>query len=98
LRAGHLVEHYAGYKPEELKACIYKISKRLGGDRTLEALGSVDSSDFRLTAMITLHYYDKAYMFSLEKNHEVHEVLKSDRIDPAYNAKILQEYVHKEEK
>ncbi len=98
LRAGHLVEHYAGYKPEELKACIYKISKRLGGDRTLEALGSVDSSDFRLTAMITLHYYDKAYMFSLEKNHKVYEVLESDRIDPAYNAKILQEYVHKEEK
>lgn len=98
LRAGHLVEHYAGYKPDELKACIHKISKRLGGDRTLEALGSVDSSDFRLTAMITLQYYDKAYMFSLEKNHKVHEVLKSDRIDPAYNAKILQEYVHKEEK
>lgn len=98
LRAGHLVEHYAGYKPDELKACIHKISKRLGGDRTLEALESVDGSDFRTTAMITLHYYDKAYMFSLEKNHEVYEVLKSDRIDPAYNANILQEYVHKEEK
>ena len=48
--------------------------------------------------MITLHYSDKAYMFSLEKNHEVYEVLGSDRIDPAYNAKILQEYVHKEKK
>ncbi len=97
LRAGHLVNHYAGYKPEELKECILKISKRLGGDRTREALESVESSDFYQTAMITLHYYDKTYMFSLEKNHKEHEVIKSDRIDPAYNAKILQEYVYKKE-
>ena len=97
LRAGHLVKHYAGFKAEELKACIHKISRRLGGDRTREALEAVDSSDFRLTAMITLQYYDKSYMFSLEKNHKAHEVLKSDRIDPAYNAKILQQYVHQQE-
>lgn len=97
LRAGHLVKHYAGYKREELKECILKISKRLGGDRTRDALESVDSSDFWQTAMITLHYYDKSYMFSLEKNHQTYEVMHSDRIDPAYNAKILQEYVHKKE-
>lgn len=97
LRAGHLVKHYAGYEQDELKACIQKISKRLGGDRTREALESVDSSDFEQTAMITLHYYDKAYMFSLDKNHTGFELLKSDRIDPAYNAKLLQAYVQKEE-
>ncbi len=36
-------------------------------------------------------------MFSLEKNHKEHEVIESDRIDPAYNAKILKEYVYKKE-
>ena len=97
LRAGHLVKHYAGYKPEELKDCILKISKRLGGDRTREALESVESSDFNRTAMITLHYYDKTYMFSLEKNHKEYEVIESDRIDPEYNATILKQYVHQEE-
>lgn len=94
LRAGHLVKHYAGYEPGQLKACIQKISKRLGGDRTREALDSVDRSDFNSTAMITLHYYDKTYMFSLEKNHKEYEVIKSESIDPAYNAAILQKYVH----
>ncbi|MFO7670766.1 MAG: tRNA 2-selenouridine(34) synthase MnmH [Bacteroidales bacterium] len=94
LRAVHLVKHYAGYEPEALKACIRKISKRLGGDRTREALDSVDRSDFNSTAMITLQYYDKTYMFSLEKNHKEYEVIKSERIDPAYNAAILQKYIH----
>ncbi len=94
LRATHLVKHYAGYEKEELKTCIHKISKKLGGDRTRDALESVDNSDFRSTAMITLHYYDKTYMFSLEKNHEAHEVLVSDRIDPEYNASILLKYIH----
>jgi tRNA 2-selenouridine synthase len=97
LRAVHLVKHYAGYEPGELKECIHKISKRLGGDRTREALESVDNSDFESTAMITLHYYDKTYMFSLEKNHEEYEVIKSDQIDPAHNARIVQKYVNEEE-
>jgi tRNA 2-selenouridine synthase len=94
LRAGHLVKQYAGYEPDQLKACILKISKRLGGDRTREALDSVDSSDFHSTAMITLHYYDKTYMFSLEKNHREYEVIKSEHIDPAYNAAVLKKYVY----
>lgn len=96
LRASHLVKHYAGYEAEELKDCILKISKRLGGDRTREALESVEMSDFSRTAMLTLHYYDKTYMFSLEKNHKGHEVIKSDRIDPGYNAKLVQKYVQEE--
>ena len=75
-----------------------KISKRLGGDRTQEAVDAVDREDFFSTAMITLHYYDKAYMFSLQKNHKVHEVIPSDRIDPAYNAAILQKYIHEEKR
>ena len=97
LRAGHLVKHYAGYEPKELKECIHRISKRLGGDRTREALESVEISDFNSTAMITLHYYDKTYMFSLEKNHKDIEVIKSDRIDPAYNARMIQKYVYEEQ-
>ena len=97
-RARHLVKHYAGFEKEELKACIEKISKRLGGDRTKEALDSVDSDDFYKTAMITLHYYDKAYMFSLEKNHAEYEVIPSDRIDPAFNAEILLKFIHEKER
>jgi len=88
-RADHLLVDYARYKAEDLKDCIVKIGKRLGGDRTREALESIDRGDFRSSAMITLHYYDKAYMFSLEKNHKEYEVLASEDVDPEVNAELL---------
>ena len=89
LRAEYLVIDYAKYKKEHLKECVNKISKRLGGDRTREALESIDRGDFRTTAMITLEYYDKAYMFSLEKNHKKYQILSTGDADPATNAKRL---------
>jgi tRNA 2-selenouridine synthase len=92
LRAENLISDYAKYKPEELKACVQKIGKKLGGDRTREALESIDQRDFRSTAMITLHYYDKAYMFSLQKNHETYEILTSEEVDPSVNAELLLRY------
>ncbi|MFH0759352.1 MAG: tRNA 2-selenouridine(34) synthase MnmH [Bacteroidota bacterium] len=98
MRASHLVKHYAGYEKDELKMCIRKISKKLGGDRAKEAEDSVDREDFFSTAMITLQYYDKTYLFSLRKNHEVHEVIPSDRIDPAYNAALLLNFIHEEKR
>jgi tRNA 2-selenouridine synthase len=94
LRATHLVSHYAGYEKEELNECIIRISKRLGGDSTKEALDSVEQKDFYKTAMITLHYYDKAYMFSLDKNHEVYEIIRSDKIEPEHNAGTLLNFVN----
>jgi tRNA 2-selenouridine synthase len=94
-RAKHLVLDYARYDPEDLKVCVHRIAKRLGGDRTREAIESIESRDFHTTAMITLHYYDKAYMYSLEKNHESYQVLGSDAVDPAVNAELLLEYEKK---
>jgi tRNA 2-selenouridine synthase len=93
LRASHLVHHYAGFEKEELKACITRISKKLGGDRTQEAIGAVEQNDFYTTAMITLHYYDKAYMFSLGKNHLTYEEVVSGEIDPEDNAQLLLRYL-----
>lgn len=91
-RARHLVGDYARYDQENLRACVLKIEKKLGGDRTREALEAIDREDYYQTAMITLHYYDKAYMFSLEKNHEKYKVLSSLDVDPKLNAELLLEY------
>jgi len=88
-RAKHLVMHYAEYSGEELKACVEKIRKKLGGDRTKEALESIEQKDFYQTAMITLHYYDKAYMHSLEKNHESYRIIMAEDVDPEANAELL---------
>ena len=92
LRARHLVGDYAKYDKEALRACVLKIEKRLGGDRTRDALEAINREDYFQTAMITLHYYDKAYMFSLNKNHEQYQVFSSKDVDPAKNAELLMRY------
>jgi tRNA 2-selenouridine synthase len=92
LRAEHLVADYAKYDQEALRTCIMKIEKRLGGDRTREALESIDQQDYYQTAMITLHYYDKAYMYSLGKNHEHYQILSSVDVNPVKNAELLIKY------
>jgi len=91
-RALHLVDDYAKYKQEALKACVLKIEKRLGGDRTRGALEAIEREDYYQTAMITLHYYDKAYMYSLEKNHEQYQIISSGNVDPEVNAELLIRY------
>jgi tRNA 2-selenouridine synthase len=92
LRAKHLVGDYAQYKQEDLKACVLKIEKRLGGKRTGEALDAIEREDYFHTAMLTLHYYDKAYMYSLEKNHMHYHKLSSGVVDPVKNAELLLAY------
>jgi len=92
LRARHLVDAYAQYEQEALRNCVLKIEKRLGGDRTRDALEAIDREDYYQTAMITLHYYDKAYMYSLKKNHERYQVLFSLNVDPVVNAELLIKY------
>ena len=92
LRAKHLVGDYAQYKQEDLKTCVLKIEKRLGGERTRDALDAIERKDFFQTAMLTLHYYDKAYMYSLEKNHAHYHTLSSGVVDPVKNAELLLAY------
>ncbi len=91
-RALHLVVDYASYDALALKSCISKIEKKLGGDRTREALESIDQKDFYNTAMITLLYYDKAYMHSLEKNHDRYHTIVSEVVDSTINAELVLKY------
>lgn len=91
-RALHLVGDYASYDALALKSCILKIEKKLGGDRTRTALESIDREDFYSTAMITLHYYDKAYMHSLEKNHYRYHTIASEVVDSTINAELVLKY------
>ena len=92
MRALHLVVDYASYDALALKSCISKIERKLGGDRTQAALESIDQKDFYNTAMITLHYYDKAYMHSLEKNHDRYHSIVSEVVDSTINAELVLKY------
>lgn len=66
-RLPRLLEEYSDYPAETLNASILKISKRLGGDNTRDALQAVGSGDFAKAIEITLLYYDKAYQYGLKK-------------------------------
>jgi tRNA 2-selenouridine synthase len=67
VRLPRLIEEYSGYPPETLKATILKISKRLGGNNTKDALDAIDHGDFAKAIEITLRYYDKAYLYGITR-------------------------------
>jgi tRNA 2-selenouridine synthase len=66
-RLPRLIKEYSSYPPEALKGSIMKISKRLGGDNTRDALAAVDAGDFEKAIEIALNYYDKTYMFGIKR-------------------------------
>jgi tRNA 2-selenouridine synthase len=69
-RLPRLIEEYSGYSSDVLLSTIFKISRRLGGDRSKEAADAVQRGDYAKAIEITLNYYDKTYLFGLEKKQE----------------------------
>lgn len=61
VRIRRLVAEYAVCDLEILRAAVLRISKKLGGVRTKEALEALDNNDLATVAERTLYYYDKAY-------------------------------------
>ena len=47
-----------------------KISKRLGGDKTKDAIEAVEKGDIAKAIEISLYYYDKAYMYGLTRKNQ----------------------------
>jgi tRNA 2-selenouridine synthase len=67
LRLPRLIKEYSTYPKESLKASILKISKRLGGDNTRDAINAIEHDDYSRAIEIALRYYDKAYQYGLKK-------------------------------
>jgi tRNA 2-selenouridine synthase len=90
-RLPRLMEEYSTYPVETLKAAIIKISKRLGGDNTRDAINAVETGNFAKAIEITLHYYDKAYLYGLKKKRDENIIyVETDSDNIEFNAlKIL---------
>jgi tRNA 2-selenouridine synthase len=89
-RLPHLVNVYASYPKEDLAKALGKIKKRLGLDRYATAMEALDAGDFSLVAEITLHYYDKAYMYGLELRDEAQITrIEVRTLDPIEQTEIL---------
>ncbi len=67
IRIGRLVRDYAGFEKHLLREAILRIGERLGGTRTKEAFLALENDDFETVASIALAYYDKAYLFSINR-------------------------------
>lgn len=91
-RLPRLMEEYSVYPAETLKASILKISKRLGGDNTRDALAAVDAGDISKAIEISLYYYDKAYSYGLtKKKAEKLIYVETDTDDIAINSRKILE-------
>ena len=90
-RMPRLLEEYSAFPPELIRTSVLKISRRLGGDKTKEAIMAIDRNDFSTAIRITLEYYDRTYSYGLSKRKSGQVVfVDTDTDDTAVNAgKVL---------
>jgi tRNA 2-selenouridine synthase len=95
-RLPRLMQEYSAYPKEDLILSIRKIAKRLGGDLTNEAVKQVEESNISGAIEIALKYYDKSYLFGLNKRpEEMVRYIHTDTDDIAVNvSRILREAEH----
>lgn len=94
-RLPRLLEEYSSYPEEMLVESVMKISKRLGGERTREAVECIRNGRLERAAGIILSYYDKAYMYSIDKrpSYMIHKIFTAST-DAAINAEKILEYAY----
>ncbi len=66
-RLDRLCSEYGGLPKEELIKATKRLNKRLGSERTNQAVESIQKGKLRAAASILLHYYDKAYEHGLTR-------------------------------
>lgn len=76
-RIQHISEEYGSLPKADLIAAIKRLSKKLGGLRTQQAIADVEIGNTANWVENVLIYYDKAYDFDLEK-HETPQVNEID--------------------
>ncbi|MCB8995036.1 MAG: tRNA 2-selenouridine(34) synthase MnmH [Bacteroidales bacterium] len=96
IRVKRLVNDYGVFSKEELKECVLKIAKRLGGDNTRKALESLDEGLPEIAADISLNYYDKTYGYglSVKKNKEIIR-LPVETADAKINSREILRVLHR---
>ncbi|MCD4769623.1 MAG: hypothetical protein K8R35_05595 [Bacteroidales bacterium] len=69
-RLPRLLEEYGTMPPEQLSESVKKIRKRLGGEKTVEALEAITGGNMERAIEIVLEYYDRSYRYGLGKRDE----------------------------
>jgi tRNA 2-selenouridine synthase len=87
-RVAHLVRLYGGQDTEGLAEATRRIARRLGPQRTAEALAAIAASDWAAACLPMLAYYDRCYDHELAGHTEVSSVDLGES-DPAEGAERL---------
>lgn len=74
-RLDHLVEEYGCLEKDKLSDAIVRITKRLGGLDTKNALQYLEEENFKECFRILLSYYDKHYHKGLHKRENVESLI-----------------------
>ena len=94
-RAKHLVATYANLNHDQLAKSINRIAKRLGYDNAKFALEELENKKYYNVVLITLCYYDKYYLKSLQKRPESGILeYKIPTVNPEETASFLLNTLH----
>jgi len=92
-RVQNLVNIYSQNSQTELRNAVIRINKRLGPQRTNEALTAIEKKEWSKACEAMLDYYDKCYEYELKKTNNVNSInlsglsLKSS-VDKISNEKL----------
>ena len=73
-RVKNLVNIYSQNSQTELKDAVNRISKRLGPQRTKEALKAIERKEWSQACESMLDYYDKCYEYELKKSNNINSI------------------------
>lgn len=85
-----LVDIYAQADPEELVVATERIRRRLGGQRTQEAVALIRQKDFRPAFALLLTYYDSAYQHDLNRRQNQIPQIEVTGLSAVAAARLLQ--------
>ncbi|MFO7620421.1 MAG: tRNA 2-selenouridine(34) synthase MnmH [Bacteroidales bacterium] len=66
-RIPRLLREYAACSPDDLKASVIKINRRIGGEKTKEIMNAIGTGDLVRAIESILDYYDRAYQYGIRK-------------------------------
>ena len=73
-RVENLVNIYSQNSQNQLKEAVNRISKRLGPQRTKEALDAIKKKEWSKACIAMLDYYDRCYQYELEKTKNINSI------------------------
>ena len=90
-RVDNLVKVYSQNSQADLKDAINRIRKRLGPQRTKEALDAIENKEWSKACKAMLNYYDKCYEYELAKTNNINSIDLSGLSLKASLIKIMDE-------